>query len=67
MTVEWKKSPPKVPRIEEDQYWMHYEKSAKCRLPGRLIAVDGSDILEPGDPDIKDSIRKRVFMLTSDQ
>ena len=57
------KSPPKVPRIERDQYWMHYEKSAKCRLPGRPIAVDGSDILEPGDPDIKDSIRERVFNL----
>lgn len=53
----------KVSRLGEEQCIGQYKKSAKSRLPKlkRPIEVDGSDIFEPGDPDIKDPIRKQVL------
>ena len=58
-------TPPsvKISRLEEKQYRRQHEKSAKSRLPKRPVEVDGSDIFEPGDPDIKDSIRKKIVKL----
>ena len=58
-------TPPsvKVFVLEEKEYCRQYEESAKSRLPKRPVEVNGSDIFEPGDPDIKDSIRKQVLKL----
>lgn len=60
-------TPVKVSRLEEEQYRRQHEKSEKSRLPKRPIEIDGSDIFEPGDPNIKDFIRKMVLKPLGDE
>ena len=55
-----KRSPPKLLRKEEAHHL--YKKSSK-NVEKRLVKVPGCDLLEPGDPNIKDSIRNNGIKL----
>ena len=52
-----KRSPPKLLRKEEAHHL--YKKSSK-NVEKRLVKVPGCDLLEPGDPNIKDPIRNKI-------
>ena len=56
------RSPPKISRMEEETIFRQYAMTQKSITPRRLIVPD-SDLLEPGDPKIKDRIRNGVFKL----
>lgn len=55
-------SPPKISRMEEAAMHRQYELS-KRSSEERPKKVPGCNLLEPGDPDIKDSIRNNAFGL----
>lgn len=57
-------SPPKISRMEEATMYRQYELS-KRSSEERPRKVPGCDLLEPGDPAIKDSIRNNAFSLLS--
>ena len=57
-------SPPKISRMEKAAMNRQYDLS-KRSSKGRPRKVPGYDLLEPGDADIKDSIRNNAFSLLS--
>ena len=57
-------SPPKIPRMQEAAMYRQYELSKRSN-DERPRNVPGCNLLEPGDRDIKDSIRNNAFGLLS--
>ena len=55
-------SPPKVSQMQEAAMYRQYELSKRSSKE-RPRKVPGCDLLEPGDPDIKDLIRNNAFSL----
>ena len=55
-------SPPKISQMEEAVLYQQYELSKRSSKE-RPRKVPGCDLLEPGDPDIKDFIRNEAFSL----
>lgn len=58
-------SPPKVSRMEEAAMQRQYKRSRRSSEE-RPKKVPGCNLLEPGDPDIKDSIRNNAFRLLNE-
>lgn len=58
-------SPPKISQMEEAAMYRQY-KLSKRSSQERPRKVPGSNLLEPGDPDIRDSIRNNAFSLLSE-
>lgn len=58
-------SPPKISRMEEAAMHRQYRIS-KTSSDERPKKVPGCNLLEPGDPYIKDSIRNKAFSLLED-
>lgn len=58
-------SPPKLSRMEKATMHRQYELS-KRSSEEHPQKVPGSNLLEPGDPDIKDSIRNNAFGLLNE-